>query len=152
MVWGCVKTRIFLTRSLYFDIGFLSQTVCFIIISASGEKKPLTTYSLIATHKGIIAFGDYPISIKKLISGDLLIKTASSAQTKFFLQAKHRLEIPVCQLPQTKTWISVVVWYWRVIWFKPVFEILDGFSSLGVIYVRRKVPQDFKTKHLIITI
>ncbi|GFW40968.1 uncharacterized protein TNCV_4370161 [Trichonephila clavipes] len=52
-----------------------------------------------AIQKALIAIGGEPKSVKRLVSGDLLIETISALQTKSFLLAKTFLDLPVSISP-----------------------------------------------------
>ncbi|GFW08268.1 uncharacterized protein TNCV_1655831 [Trichonephila clavipes] len=99
--------------------------------------------------------GGEPKSVKRLRSGDLLVETNSALQTKSFLLAKSFLNSPVTISPH-KTFNSCrgIISETDLLG-TPDGEILEGFSSQGVIQVRRitikKDSTRIPTKHLILT-
>ncbi|GFT37894.1 uncharacterized protein TNCV_4172801 [Trichonephila clavipes] len=80
------------------SIDETAQRVRFLLISlpnnALSIKSPFTIHKAL---KGII--GGEPKSVKRLRSGDLLVETSSSTQTKSFLLAKTFLDSPVNIIP-----------------------------------------------------
>ncbi|GFX63668.1 uncharacterized protein TNCV_2824541 [Trichonephila clavipes] len=115
----------------------------------------MSVKSPFAIQKALIGIGGEPKSVKRLRSGDLLIKTTSALQTKFFLLAKSFLNSPVTVSPH-KSLNSC-----RGVISEPDLlgtsdsEILEGFSDQGVTQVRRiTIKKDsaiVPTKHLILT-
>ncbi|GFX46029.1 uncharacterized protein TNCV_1919961 [Trichonephila clavipes] len=79
------------------SIDETAQRVRFLLISlpnnAMSVKSPFTI------HKALKGIGGEPKSIKRLRSGDLLVETSSSTQTKSFLLAKTFLDSPVNIIP-----------------------------------------------------
>ncbi|GFU06167.1 uncharacterized protein TNCV_4764871 [Trichonephila clavipes] len=98
---------------------------------------------------------DEPKSVKRLRSGDLLVKTSSSTQTKSFLLAKTFLDSPVNISSHKSLNTSHGVIFEPDLLITPEAEILDGFSDQGAIQVRRiTIKKDtavIPTKHLILT-
>ncbi|GFV71163.1 uncharacterized protein TNCV_410461 [Trichonephila clavipes] len=105
--------------------------------------------------KAIQGIGGEPKSVKKLLSGDLLIATISALQTKSFLLAKTFLDCPLTASPSKSLNSS------RGVISKPDLlctsdaEIREGFSDQGVVQVRRitlrKDAAIISTKHIILT-
>ncbi|GFV67001.1 uncharacterized protein TNCV_356871 [Trichonephila clavipes] len=96
-----------------------------------------------------------PKSAKRLRSGDLLVETSSSTQTKSFLLIKTFLDSPVNIIPHKSLNTSRGVFSEPDLLTTPEAEILEGFSDQGVIQVRRiTIKKDsavVPTKHLILT-
>ncbi|GFV17016.1 RNA-directed DNA polymerase from mobile element jockey [Trichonephila clavipes] len=113
------------------SIDETAQRVRFLLISlpnnAMSVKSPFTIYKAL---KGI---GGEPKSIKRLRSGDLLVETSSSTQTKSFLLAKTFLDSPVNIIPRKSlnTYRGVISEPYLLTTSEA--EILEGFSNQGVI-------------------
>ncbi|GFT45457.1 putative RNA-directed DNA polymerase from transposon BS [Trichonephila clavipes] len=111
--------------------------------------------SSFAIHKALIGIGGEPKSVKRLRSGDLLIETSSSLQTKSLLLATYFLDSPLTRNHHKSLNTSHGVLSEPDFLSTPEAEILDGFSDQGVIQVRRitvkKDNTNIPTKHLIIT-
>ncbi|GFT15527.1 putative RNA-directed DNA polymerase from transposon BS [Trichonephila clavipes] len=106
-------------------------------------------------HKTLKGIGGEPKSVKQLRSGDLLVETSSSTQTKSFLLAKSFLDLPVNIIPYKSLNTSRGVISESDLLTTPEAETLDRFSNQGVIQVRRiTIKKDLAvilTKHLILT-
>ncbi|GFT93217.1 RNA-directed DNA polymerase from mobile element jockey, partial [Trichonephila clavipes] len=122
---------------------------------AYGSKSAVPGTSPFAIHKALIGIGGEPKSVKKLRSGDLLIETSSAVQTKSFLLAKSFLGSPANITPHKSLNSSRGVISEPDLLTTTDAEILEGFSSQGVIQVRRitlkKDTTLIPTKHLILT-
>ncbi|GFY00718.1 uncharacterized protein TNCV_2141101 [Trichonephila clavipes] len=135
------------------SIDETAQRVRFLLISlpnnAMSVKSPFTI------HKALKGIGGEPKSIKRLRSGDLLVETVSSTQTKSFLLAKTFLDSPVNIIPHKSLNTSRGVISEPDLLTTSEAEILEGFSNQGVIQVRRiTIKKDtaiIPTKHLILT-
>ncbi|GFT94203.1 RNA-directed DNA polymerase from mobile element jockey [Trichonephila clavipes] len=106
----------------------------FLLISLN--KNALSSTSPFAIHKALIGIGGEPKSVKKLRSGDLLIETSSAVQTKSFLLAKSFLGSPANITPHKSLNSSRGVISEPDLLTTSDAEILEGFSSQGVIQVR----------------
>ncbi|GFT51143.1 putative RNA-directed DNA polymerase from transposon BS [Trichonephila clavipes] len=130
-----------------------AQRVRFLLISlpnnAMSVQLPFTI------HKALKGIGGEPKSVKRLRSGDLLVETSSSTQTKSFLLAKTFLNSPVNIIPHKSLNTSRGVISEPDLLATSEAEILEGFSNQGVIQVRRiTIKKDttiIPTKHLILT-
>ncbi|GFT94132.1 uncharacterized protein TNCV_3922131 [Trichonephila clavipes] len=113
------------------SIDETAQRVRFLLISlpnnAMSVKSPFTI------HKALKGIGGEPKSIKRLRSGDLLVETSSSTQTKSFLLAKTFLDSPVNILPHKSLNTSRGVISEPDLLTTSEAEILEGFSTQGVI-------------------
>ncbi|GBN15713.1 hypothetical protein AVEN_13519-1 [Araneus ventricosus] len=76
-------------------VDCVSKYVRFLILSSSDKSRTLSTVSLFLIYKGITGIGGEPKAVRKLKSGDFLIETCTSTQTKYFLLAKTLLDIPI---------------------------------------------------------
>ncbi|GFY22055.1 RNA-directed DNA polymerase from mobile element jockey [Trichonephila clavipes] len=135
------------------DVDKLSLHTRFLIISLTHNE--MSKVSPFAIQKALIGIGGEPKSVKRLRSGDLLVETNSAPQTKSFLLAKHFLNSPVTISPH-KTLNSCRGIISEIdLLGTPDGEILEGFSSQGVIQARRitikKDSTRIPTKHLILT-
>ncbi|GFW18646.1 putative RNA-directed DNA polymerase from transposon BS [Trichonephila clavipes] len=90
-------------------------------------------------HKALKGIGGEPKCVKRLRSGDLLVETSSSTQTKSFLLAKTFLarDSPVNIIPHKSLNTSRGVISEPNLLTTPEAEILDGFSDQGVIQCQR---------------
>ncbi|GFW10273.1 putative RNA-directed DNA polymerase from transposon BS [Trichonephila clavipes] len=108
-----------------------------------------------AIHKALKGIGGKPESVKRLRSGDLLVETLSSTQTKAFLLAKTFLDSPVNIISYKSLSTSRGVISEPDLLTTPEAEILDGFSDQGIIQVRRitirKDTAVIPTKHIFLT-
>ncbi|GFS92647.1 uncharacterized protein TNCV_1160931 [Trichonephila clavipes] len=82
------------------------------------------------------AVGGEPKSVKRLRSGDLLVETSSSTQTKSFLLAKTFLDSPVTIIPHKSLNTSRGVISETDLLTTSEAEILEGFSHQGVIQIQ----------------
>ncbi|GFV94199.1 RNA-directed DNA polymerase from mobile element jockey [Trichonephila clavipes] len=135
------------------DVDKLSLHTRFLIISLTNNE--MSKVSPFAIQKALIGIGGEPKSVKRLRSGDLLIETNSALQTKSFLLAQHFLNSPVTINPhKTLNSFRGIISETDLLG-TPDGEILEGFSSQGVIQVRRitikKDSTRIPTKHLILT-
>ncbi|GFW34518.1 RNA-directed DNA polymerase from mobile element jockey [Trichonephila clavipes] len=135
------------------DVDKLSLHTRFLIISLTNNE--MSKVSPFAIQKALIGIGGEPKSVKRLRSGDLLIETNSALQTKSFLLAKHFLNSPVTINPHKTLNSCRGIISETDLLGTPDGEILEGFSSQGVIQVRRitikKDSTRIPTKHLILT-
>ncbi|GFT43340.1 uncharacterized protein TNCV_115181 [Trichonephila clavipes] len=93
----------------------------------------LTKISPFAIQKALIGIGGEPKSVKRLRSRDLLVETNSALQTKSFLLAKSFLNSPVTiSLHKTLDSCRGIISETDLLG-TPDGEILEGFSSQGVI-------------------
>ncbi|GFV53280.1 uncharacterized protein TNCV_1645121 [Trichonephila clavipes] len=135
------------------SIDETAQRVRFLLISlpnnAMSVKSPFTI------HKALKGIGGEPKSVKGLRSGDLLVESSSSTQTKSFLLAKTFLDSPVNIIPHKSLNTSRGVISEPDLLATSEAEILERFSNQGVIQVRRiTIKKDttiIPTKHLILT-
>ncbi|XP_055951582.1 uncharacterized protein LOC129987649 [Argiope bruennichi] len=138
-----------------YNIDCLSKFVRYLILTTTDKSRNLFSFSPFAIHKAITGIGGEPKSVKKLKSGDFLIETLSSSQTKSFLNAKTLLDIPISITPH-KSLNSV-----RGVISEPDLlntsdsDILESFSDQGVIHVLRitvrKGTEFQPTIHIILT-
>ncbi|GFT31140.1 uncharacterized protein TNCV_3645381 [Trichonephila clavipes] len=112
--------------------------------------------SSFAIHKALKGIGGEPKSVKNLRSGDLLVETSSSTQTKSFLLAETFLDSPMNIIPHKSLNTSRGVISEPDLLTTPEAEILDEFSDQGVIQIRRitikKYSAVIPTKHLILIV
>ncbi|GFW71705.1 putative RNA-directed DNA polymerase from transposon BS [Trichonephila clavipes] len=93
----------------------------------------MSSKSPFAIQKALVGIGGDPKSVKRLKSGDLLIKTLSAVQTKSFLLAKTFLNSSVTISPH-KTLNSCRGFISEPdLLSTPEAEIFEGFSNQGVI-------------------
>ncbi|GFS79746.1 integrase catalytic domain-containing protein [Trichonephila clavipes] len=85
----------------------------------------------------LLAKSGEPKSVKRLRSGDLLVETNSALQTKSFLLAKHFLNSPVTISPHKTLNSCRGIISETDLLGTPDGEILEGFSSQGVIQCQR---------------
>ncbi|GBO42131.1 hypothetical protein AVEN_38692-1 [Araneus ventricosus] len=94
-------------------------------------------------------------SIKKLLSGDLLVEVASSKQSQQILKLKSMSTIPVSVSPHETLNTSKGVITCGELFYVPLDEITEKLQSQGVSHVRRitirRDGQLLNTKHLILT-
>ncbi|GFW50595.1 uncharacterized protein TNCV_2888971 [Trichonephila clavipes] len=135
------------------SIDETAKRVRFLLISLPNNA--MSVKSLFTIHKALKGIGGEPKSVKRLRSGDLLVETISSTQTKSFLLAKTFLDSPVNIIPHKSLNTSRGVISEPDLLTTPEAEILDGFSDQGVIQVRRiTIKKDtavIPTKHIILT-
>ncbi|GFT52187.1 uncharacterized protein TNCV_2530561 [Trichonephila clavipes] len=135
------------------SIDETAQRVRFLLISLPNNA--LSIKSPFTLHKALKGIGGEPKSVKRLRSGDLLVETSSSTQTKSFLLAKTFLDSPVNIIPHKSLNTSRGVISETDLLTTSEAEILEGFSHQGVIQVRRiTIKKDtaiIPTKHLILT-
>ncbi|GBN20956.1 hypothetical protein AVEN_177595-1 [Araneus ventricosus] len=134
-------------------IDELASYIRFLIISFENNK--LQNKSPFLIDKALKSIGGELKSVKRLRSGDLLIETVSSLQTKSFLLAKTFLDLPVSVTPHKTLNTCRGVISESELLGTSEGEILEGFSTQGVTHVRRiKIKRGndtFDTKHLILT-
>ncbi|GFW67413.1 uncharacterized protein TNCV_3390841 [Trichonephila clavipes] len=119
------------------NIDKISSHSRFLILSLPNNGMfPLSPFAILKAIQGI---GGEPKSIKKLRSGDLLIETISSLQTKSFLLAKMFLDSHLTVSPHSSLNTSRGVISEPDLLITPEAEILDGFSNLGVIQIDRYI-------------
>ncbi|GFY31879.1 uncharacterized protein TNCV_2620161 [Trichonephila clavipes] len=135
------------------SIDETAQRVRFLLISLPNNA--LSIKSPFTIHKALKGISGEPKSVKRLRSGDLLVETSSSTQTKYFLLAKTFLDSPVNIIPHKSLNTSRGVISETDLLTTSEAEILEGFSHQGVIQVRRiTIKKDttiIPTKHLILT-
>ncbi|GFT91495.1 RNA-directed DNA polymerase from mobile element jockey [Trichonephila clavipes] len=135
------------------NVDQVSVNTRFLIISLPNSE--MTKISPFAVQKALIGIGGEPKSVKRLRSGDLLVETNSALQTKSFLLAKSFLNSPVAISPHKSLDSCRGIISETDLLGTPDGEILEGFSSQGVIQVRRislkKESTRIPTKHLILT-
>ncbi|GBO20587.1 hypothetical protein AVEN_75192-1, partial [Araneus ventricosus] len=134
-------------------IDELASYTRFLIISFENNK--LQNKSPFLIDKALKSIGGELKSVKRLRSGDLLIETVSSLQTKSFLLAKTFLDLPVSITPHKTLNTCRGVISESELLGTSEDEILEGFSAQGVTHVRRikikRGTETFDTKHLILT-
>ncbi|GFW10869.1 uncharacterized protein TNCV_4919881 [Trichonephila clavipes] len=134
------------------NIEQISLSTRFLIVSLPNN---MSVKSPFAIQKALIGIGGEPKSVKRLRSGDLLIETTSSLQTKSFRLAKSFLNSPVTVSPHKSLNSCRGVISEPDLLGTSVSEILEGFSDQGVTQVRRiTIKKDstiVPTKHLILT-
>ncbi|GFX25511.1 uncharacterized protein TNCV_1407771 [Trichonephila clavipes] len=127
------------------SIDETAQRVRFLLISlpnnAMSVKSPFTI------HKALKGIGGEPKSIKRLRSGDLLVETSSSTQTKSFLLAKTFLDLPVNIIPHKSLNTSRGVISEPDLLTTSEAEILEGFSNQGS-FSSPTLPQTIKAGYL----
>ncbi|GBO04250.1 hypothetical protein AVEN_85399-1 [Araneus ventricosus] len=137
------------------NVDNVSKYVRFLILSSSDKSRTLSTVSPFAIYKGITGIGGEPKAVRKLKSGDFLIETFTSTQTKSFLLAKTLLDIPISVIPH-KSLNSVrgVISETELLTASDS-DILEGFASQGVIHAHRirikKGTESCPTQHIILT-
>ncbi|GFT26324.1 uncharacterized protein TNCV_263711 [Trichonephila clavipes] len=147
----CARVKALFLPNL--SIDETAQRVRFLLISLPNNA--LSIKSPFTIHKALKGIGGEPKSVKRLRSGDLLVETSSSTQTKSFLLAKTFLDSPVNIIPHKSLNTSRGVISETDLLTTSEAEILEGFSHQGVIQVRRiTIKKDtaiIPTKHLILT-
>ncbi|GFX60531.1 uncharacterized protein TNCV_1182501 [Trichonephila clavipes] len=135
------------------NIDQIARHCRFLILSIPNNE--MTRKSPFAIQKAVQGIGGDPKSIKKLISGDLLIETVSALQTKYFLLAKSFLDCPLTASPHKSHNSSRGVVSEPELLCTSDVEILGRFSDQGVVQVRRitlkKDAAIIPTKHIILT-
>ncbi|GFV21163.1 RNA-directed DNA polymerase from mobile element jockey [Trichonephila clavipes] len=136
-----------------FNVDKLSLSTRFLIISLTNNE--ISKVSPFAVQKALIGIGGEPKSVKRLRSGDLFVETNSALQTESFLLAKSFLNSPVTISPHKTLNSCCGIISETDLLSTPDEEIREGFSSQGVIQVRRitikKDSTRIPTKHLILT-
>ncbi|GFV81577.1 RNA-directed DNA polymerase from mobile element jockey [Trichonephila clavipes] len=117
------------------DVDKLSLHTRFLIISLTNNE--MSKVSPFAIQKALIGIGGEPKSVKRLRSGDLLVETNSALQTKSFLLAKHFLNSPFTISPHKTLNSCRGIISETDLLGTPDGEILEGFSSQGVIQCQR---------------
>ncbi|GFW35291.1 putative RNA-directed DNA polymerase from transposon BS [Trichonephila clavipes] len=82
-----------------------------------------------AIHKALIGIGGEPKSVKRLRSGDLLIETSSTLQTKSLLLATSFLDSPLTTIPHKSLNTARGVISEPDLLSPPKAAILEGFSD-----------------------
>ncbi|GFU64486.1 uncharacterized protein TNCV_2526011 [Trichonephila clavipes] len=121
------------------SIDETAQRVRFLLISLPNNA--LSIKSPFTIHKALKGIGGEPKSVKRLRSGDLLVETSSSTQTKSFLLTKTFLDSPVNIIPHKSLNTSRGVISETDLLTTSEAEILEGFSHQGVI---QSHPSDSK--------
>ncbi|GFV23824.1 uncharacterized protein TNCV_960181 [Trichonephila clavipes] len=115
----------------------------------------MSNKSPFAIQKALKGIGGDLKSVQKLRSGDLLIETASSVQSKYFLMAKTFLDTTLTVTPHKSLNCNRGVISESDLLSASEAEILEGLSDQGVTQVRRiTILRDSKhlpTKHIILT-
>ncbi|GFV70098.1 uncharacterized protein TNCV_3714751 [Trichonephila clavipes] len=101
------------------------------ILLISLPNNAMSLKSPFSIHKALKGIGGEPKSVKRLRSGDLLVETISSTQTKAFLLAKTFLDSPVNIIPHKSLNTSRGVISEPDLLTTPEAEILNGFSDQG---------------------
>ncbi|GFV59416.1 RNA-directed DNA polymerase from mobile element jockey [Trichonephila clavipes] len=117
------------------DVDKLSRNTRFLIISLTNNE--MSKVSPFAIQKALIGIGGEPKSVKRLRSGDLLVETNSALQTKSFLLAKSFLNSSVTISPHKTLNSCHGIISETDLLGTPDGEILEGFSSQGVIQCQR---------------
>ncbi|GFU46502.1 putative RNA-directed DNA polymerase from transposon BS [Trichonephila clavipes] len=115
------------------SIDETAQRVRFLLISLPNNA--MSVQSPFTIHKALKGIGGEPKSVKRLRSGDLLVETSSSTQTKSFLLAKTFLNSPVNIIPHKSLNTSRGVISEPDLLATSEAEILEGFSNQGVIQI-----------------
>ncbi|GBM29675.1 hypothetical protein AVEN_203586-1 [Araneus ventricosus] len=116
---------------------------------------PVYQFGWYPNRLGITGIGGEPKAVRKLKSGDFLIETFTSTQTKSFLLAKTLLDIPISVISH-KILNSVrgVIFETELLTASDT-DILEGFASQGVIHAHRihikKGTESYPTQHIILT-
>ncbi|KAG1663708.1 RNA-directed DNA polymerase from mobile element jockey [Nymphon striatum] len=112
----------------------------FLVIKANTEDKisPLLKLSPFAVYKTIISIaGDEPKSVKRLISGDILIETNSKLQTDRLLKSKVFFNMPVTISPHGSLNYSKGVIRSRELKDCSEAELLQELNSQGITAVKK---------------
>ncbi|KAG1667767.1 Kinesin-like protein KIF21B [Nymphon striatum] len=112
----------------------------FLVIKAITEEKysPLLKLSPFAIFKTIISIaGDEPKSVKRLISGDILVETNTEIQTGRLIKAKEFFNMPVAVSPHGSLNYSKGVIRSRELKDCSESELLTELSSQGVTTVKK---------------
>ncbi|GFT15706.1 uncharacterized protein TNCV_4986141 [Trichonephila clavipes] len=138
---------------LTLNIDTFSAHTRFVILSLPNYE--MSRKSPFAIQKAIQGISGEPKSVKKLRSGDLLVKTSPALQTKFFLLTKQFLDCPLTVNPHKSLNSCRDVISETDLLCASETEILEGLYDQGVIQVRRiQLKKDwslFPMKHLILT-
>ncbi|GFX46001.1 uncharacterized protein TNCV_3132661 [Trichonephila clavipes] len=127
------------------SIDETAQRVRFLLISLPNNA--LSIKSPFTIHKALKGIGGEPKSVKRLRSGDLLVETSSSTQTKSFLLAKTFLDSPVNIIPHKSLNTSRGVISETDLLTTSEAEILEGFSHQGS-FSSPTLPQTIKAGYL----
>ncbi|GBO20016.1 hypothetical protein AVEN_274502-1 [Araneus ventricosus] len=128
------------------NVDYVSKYVRFLILSSSDKSQTLSTVSPFAIYKGITGIGGEPKAVRKLKSGDFLIETFTSTQTKSFLLAETLLDIPISVIPHKNLNSVRGVISETELLTASDSDILEGFASQGVIHAHR-----IHIRHIILT-
>ncbi|KAG1671734.1 RNA-directed DNA polymerase from mobile element jockey [Nymphon striatum] len=112
----------------------------FLVVKANAADKisPLLKLSPFAVYKTIISItGGEPKSVKKLISGDILIETKTKLQTDRLLKSKDFFNIPVTVSPHGSLNYSKGVIRSRELKDCSETELLEELSSQGITAVKK---------------
>ncbi|KAG1677311.1 Nucleic-acid-binding protein from mobile element jockey [Nymphon striatum] len=112
----------------------------FLVIKAVTEDKlsPLLKLSPFAIFKTIISIaGDEPKSVKRLISGDILVETNTKIQTGRLIKAKEFFNMPVAVSPHGSLNYSKGVIRSRELKDCSESELLNELSSQGITAVKK---------------
>ncbi|GFX38221.1 putative RNA-directed DNA polymerase from transposon BS [Trichonephila clavipes] len=114
------------------NIDHIAKNSRFLILSLPNNN--ISKKSPFAIHKALIGIDGEPKSVKRLRSGDLLIKTSSALQTRSrFLLAKSFLDSPLTISSHKSLNTSRGVISEPDLLSTPEAKIIDGFSNQGVI-------------------
>ncbi|GFX80409.1 putative RNA-directed DNA polymerase from transposon X-element [Trichonephila clavipes] len=127
------------------SIDETAQRVRFLLISLPNNA--MSVQSPFKIHKALKGIGGEPKSVKRLRSGDLLVETSSSTQTKSFLLAKTFLNSPVNIIPHKSLNTSRGVISEPDLLATSEAEILEGFSNQGS-FSSPTLPQTIKAGYL----
>ncbi|GFW24032.1 NACHT domain-and WD repeat-containing protein 1 [Trichonephila clavipes] len=134
------------------NVDQISQHTRLLLLSFQNNE--MSNKSAFAVHKARIGIGGEPKSVKRLRSGDLLMETNFTIQTKSFLHTKSFLNCPRTVASHKFLNSSRGVISEPDLLCTSEAEIHDGFSDQGVIQVRRimiKKETFIPTKHVILT-
>ncbi|GFW00102.1 uncharacterized protein TNCV_3568891 [Trichonephila clavipes] len=125
----------------------------FLILSLPNNE--MSRKSPFAIQKALKGIGGDPKSVKKLHSGDLLIETVSTLQSKSFLLAKTFIDSTLTVTPHKSLNSCCGVISEPDLLYASEAEILEGLSDQGITQVRRitilRDSTHLPTKHIILT-
>nr|XP_042913717.1 uncharacterized protein LOC107457496 isoform X2 [Parasteatoda tepidariorum] len=125
----------------------------YLILSSTVKK--LSSLSPFLVQKSLESQIGNTKNVRAIPSGDLLVETSSEKQTTLLLKSNKLGNVPINVAPHKTLNISKGVITEKTLQFLPTSEIIEGFSSQGVIDVRhitiRKGDEIVPTQHLILT-